>query len=65
MSESVAATAITLGKAVAENVVRNRASRVAFPATWCAIMAAEAIAAARVPSANLRGATKEKCNGPP
>ena len=50
-SESTAPAAITGGNDVGEKLVKNNASRAALPATWCAIIAADVNAAARVPSA--------------
>src|SRR5688572_2653064 len=55
-SESAAPAAITTGSAPTEKLVRNRASRAALPATWCAIIAADVNAAAYVP-ATLLGET--------
>jgi hypothetical protein len=48
-SENTADPAIIAGNTFTLKVERNRASRVAFPATCCAIIAADAIAATIAP----------------
>ena len=48
--ESTAEAAIIDGRVVTSKLVRNNASRVAFPATCCAIIAAEATAMTTAPA---------------